>query len=131
MVNWSRMGDTETSPIGVMGLLINIGSCGPSLSMEVTFRDKTLRQLYTDPKAQAPYPAAVVRGFQKVVWIIESAVDERDFRAFGKGLGFEKLKGDRAHQHAFRLNDQFRLITEIRGEGPRKTVEVIEIADYH
>ena len=30
-----------------------------------------------------------------------------------------------------RLNDQWRLIVELKGEAPRKTVHVIEIADYH
>lgn len=99
--------------------------------MEVEFRDKTLRLLYTDPKSQAPFPAAVVKRFFFVVGLIKQAIDERDFRAFGKGLGFEKLKGAREHQCAFRLNDQFRLIAEIRGDAPRKTVEVIEIVDYH
>lgn len=99
--------------------------------MEVAIRDKTLRLVYTDPKSQSPYSDAVVKRFRFVVGLIKQAVDERDFRAFGKGLGFEKLKGARAHQHAFRLNDQFRLIVEIRGESPRKTVEVIEIVDYH
>jgi toxin HigB-1 len=102
-----------------------------SKSMEVAFRDAALLQLYVDPQAQAPFPAPVVKRFRKVVWLIRNAVDERDFRAFGKGLGFEKLKGDRSHQHAFRLNDQFRLIVELCGEAPRKTVEVIEIVDYH
>lgn len=99
--------------------------------MEVVFRDKTLQTLYTDLGAYAPYADAIVKRFRKVVWIIQAAVDERDFVTFGKGLGFERLKGDRAHQHAFRLNDQFRLIAEIRGQAPRKTVEVIEIVDYH
>jgi toxin HigB-1 len=101
------------------------------MSMEVAFGDPSLRLLYVDPKAKAPFSAAVVKRFQKVVWLIQSAVDERDFRAFGNGLGFEKLKGERAHPHAFRLNDQFRLIVEMCGDAPRKTVEVIEIVDYH
>jgi toxin HigB-1 len=99
--------------------------------MEVTFRDKMLRQLYTDPKAQAPLSDALLKRFRFVVGLIHGAIDERDFRAFGKGLGFQRLKGERAEQHSFRLNDQFRLIVEIRGEAPRKTVEVIEVVDYH
>lgn len=99
--------------------------------MEVHIRDKTLRQLYTNPAAQAPFPAPVIERFRRIVLLIQQAVDERDFRAFGKGLGFEKLKGDRAHQHAFRLNDQFRLVVEIIGEAPNKRIEVIEVVDYH
>jgi len=99
--------------------------------MEVSFRDKALEKLKTNPKAKTPVPAELVNRFLRVIRIIEAAVDERDFRAFGKGLGFEELKRDREGQQAFRLNDQFRLITEIRGEAPRKTAEVIEVADYH
>jgi plasmid maintenance system killer protein len=30
-----------------------------------------------------------------------------------------------------RLNDQWRLIVELKGEAPNKTVLIIEIADYH
>lgn len=99
--------------------------------MEVEINDRTLRLIYSDTSAVAPFPTGVVRRFRFVVGLIKGAVDERDFRAFGKGLGFEKLKGARSHQCAFRLNDQFRLIVQIRGEAPRKTVEVIEIVDYH
>ncbi len=99
--------------------------------MEVSIRDKTLRQLYTDPTAQAPFPASLVEKFRRVVWLIQAAVDERDFLAFGRGLGFEKLKHERSHQHAFRLNDQFRLIVEITGTAQNKRIEVIEVVDYH
>jgi proteic killer suppression protein len=30
-----------------------------------------------------------------------------------------------------RLNDQWRLVIELRGESPSKTVYVVEIVDYH
>lgn len=30
-----------------------------------------------------------------------------------------------------RLNDQWRLIVELRGEAPGKTVHINEIVDYH
>lgn len=99
--------------------------------MEVSFRNRELRELYANPKARAPFPASLVDRFRRIIWLIQSSTDERDFRAFGKGLGFEQLKRERAHQHSFRLNDQFRLIVEICGESPKKTVEVIEVVDYH
>ena len=69
-------------------------------------------------------------GSRFVVGLIVAAQDERDF-AFLPGLAFEKLKGKRAHQHSLRLNDQWRLIIELRGKGPRKIIGVVEIADYH
>jgi toxin HigB-1 len=99
--------------------------------MQVVIPDRTLRELCTNASAKSPYPEGVVKAFRKLVVLMQAAVDERDFRAFGKGLSFEKLKGDRSHQHSFRLNDQFRLIVEIRGEAPQKVLEVCEIVDYH
>ncbi len=98
--------------------------------MEVTIPER-IGELIRNPKAPSVFPEGAIKRLPRVIAIIKNAVDERDFRAFGKGLGFEPLKGDRSHQHAFRLNDQFRLIVEIRGEAPRKAVEVIEIVDYH
>ena len=48
-----------------------------------------------------------------------------------KSLHFEKLKGDRTHQHSMRLNKQWRLIIELEGVAPNKLVAVISIEDYH
>lgn len=98
--------------------------------MEVEFDAKQLRTLYTDPRASEGFSEAIVKRFRFVVGLIVSAHDERDFH-FLPGLRFEKLKAKRSHQHSFRLNDQWRLIIELRGKGPRKTVGVIEIVDYH
>jgi proteic killer suppression protein len=61
---------------------------------------------------------------------IRSAMDERDFYAL-KSLRFEKLQGKRQHQRSIRINDQWRLILEIVGEAPKKTVWIIGIEDYH
>jgi proteic killer suppression protein len=56
--------------------------------------------------------------------------DERVFYNL-KSLHFEKLKGDRSHQHSMRLNKQWRLIIEFEGIAPNKLVAVISIEDYH
>ena len=98
--------------------------------MEVEFDAKKLRALYTDPNATGGFSDAVVKRFRFVMGLIVNARDERDFQ-FLPGLRFEKLKGKRSHQHSLRLNDQWRLIIELRGKGPHKTIGVIEIADYH
>lgn len=98
--------------------------------MEVAFDDKKLRLLYTDAQTTAWFSEAIVKRFRFVVGLIVAAQDERDF-AFLPGLAFEKLKGKRAHQHSLRLNDQWRLIIELRGKGPRRIIGVVEIADYH
>lgn len=61
---------------------------------------------------------------------IRAAEDERTFYAM-KSLHFEKLKGNRSHQHSMRLNDQWRLILEFECTNDGKVVLVIGIEDYH
>ena len=61
---------------------------------------------------------------------IRAAEDERAFYAM-KSLHFEKLKGNRSHQHSMRLNDQWRLILEFERTSDGKVVLVIGIEDYH
>ena len=62
--------------------------------------------------------------------VIRGAKDERDFYAL-KSLHYEKLKGNRSHQHSMRLNVKYRLILEYEGAAPDKTVVVVAIEDYH
>jgi len=61
---------------------------------------------------------------------IRAAEDERAFYSM-RSLNFEKLKGNRSQQHSMRINDQWRLILELRGSGKKKVVKIIEIVDYH
>lgn len=94
----------------------------------VRFADKGLEALEkTDDPA---YSDAIIKAFRTRMQVIRGAEDERDFYAF-KSFRYEKLKGNRSHQHSMRLNDQFRLILEYEGTGPDKTVIVVEIVDYH
>ena len=98
--------------------------------MKVEFDDPDLDRLEVDATFNAGYAPAIVRGFRKVMQAIRAAGDERDLYRL-KGLRFEKLKGKRQHQHSLRINEQWRLIVELRGEGRDKWVGVVEIADYH
>jgi toxin HigB-1 len=98
--------------------------------MKVEFDDPDLDRLEVDATFDAGYAPAIVRGFRKVMQAIRAAGDERDLYRL-KGLRFEKLKGKRQHQHSLRINEQWRLIVELRGEGGEKRVGVVEIADYH
>ena len=98
--------------------------------MEVEHDDPDLDRLETDPRFTGGHGPAIVRGFRKVMQAIRAAVDARDLYAL-RGLRFEKLRGDRQGQHSLRINDQWRLIVEIRGEAPQKRIGVVEIADYH
>lgn len=98
--------------------------------MEVAFDDSDLDRLETDPNYDAGYGQAIVRAFRRRMQAIRAAEDERTFYQF-KSWRCEKLKGDRAHQHSIRLNDQWRLIVEIEKKRPKNTLVVISIEDYH
>jgi len=48
-----------------------------------------------------------------------------------RSFRFEKLRGKRGHQYSMRLNDQWRLILEMRGKSSDKTIVIVGIEDYH
>jgi toxin HigB-1 len=97
--------------------------------MDVDFKDPSLDRLYTDPVYSGRFGDAVVKAYRKRMQQICAATDERTFYA-QRSLNFEKLHG-REGQYSMRLNDQWRLIVELKGEAPRKTVYIIGIEDYH
>ncbi len=98
--------------------------------MEVRFADVRLDRLETDAKYDAGFSQVIVSLYRRRMQQIRSALDERDFYQI-KSLHFEKLKGNRSHQHSMRLNDQWRLILEFEGSAPRKIAVIIAIEDYH
>ena len=98
--------------------------------MEVQFRDEKLDRLETDPKYDGGFSQAIVTAYRKRMQMIRAAPDERVFYQL-KSLHFEKLQGNRSHQHSMRLNDQWRLMIEFAGEVPQKTVLIASIEDYH
>ena len=98
--------------------------------MEVQYRDASLDRLETDPDYTGGHDQGVVRAFRLRVQTIRAATDERAFYEL-KSLHFEKLKGNRSHQHSMRLNKQWRLILEFDGSGSAKVVCIVAIEDYH
>jgi toxin HigB-1 len=86
--------------------------------------------LETDGTFDAGFSREIVRAYRKCLQIIRAAPDERVFYNL-KSLHFEKLKGNRSHEHSMRLNKQWRLIIEFEGIAPNKLVAVISIEDYH
>ena len=99
------------------------------VAVEPIFRNEKLKRLDVGP-GDGGFPSDVVRNFRKRMAMIRAADDERVFYAL-KSLHYEKLKGDRRHQRAMRLNDQWRLVLELQGEGRDRVVVVVEIEDYH
>jgi len=94
----------------------------------VAFADKTLEALESED--DPAFSDAVIRAFRIRMQSIRAARDEREFYAL-KSLHFEKLQGNRSHQHSMRLNKQYRLILEFQGEAEDKTVVIVGIEDYH
>jgi proteic killer suppression protein len=100
------------------------------MPLEVVFRDRGLYELATDKNARSGFSQAIEKKFRLRIQQIVTAVDERDLYAL-PSLHFEKLKGDRSHQHSMRLNDQWRLIVELEGQSPNKRIVIVAIEDYH
>lgn len=98
--------------------------------MDVSFLDPSLDRLETDASYSAGFGDAIVRAYRKRMQQIRAATDERTFYA-SRSLHFEKLQGQRNGQYSMKLNDQWRLIVELRGSAPSKTVHIVEIVDYH
>ena len=98
--------------------------------MDVTFKNQSLDRLETDASYSAGLGDALVKAYRRAMQHIRAASDERTLYS-RRSFRFEKLSGDRAGQHSMRLNDQWRLIVEIKGDAPYKTIHVIEIVDYH
>src|SRR5687767_13139056 len=98
--------------------------------MEIEFKNEDLDRLETDPEFTGGYSPDIVKAFRKRIQAIRAALDERDLYAI-RGNRFEKLKGNRSHQYSMRLNDQWRLILEIKEASPKNIIIVIDIEDYH
>ena len=98
--------------------------------VNVTFSDRSLEELESNPDFKSKFDGSVVRGFRKTMNFIRSANDERDLYSWPGGR-LEALKGDRSHQYSFRINQQWRLIVEFQKGEPKNTVHVVEIVDYH
>jgi proteic killer suppression protein len=102
--------------------------------VDVIFADENLSYLESDAEFTAGFSQALVKAFRRRMQQIRAAVDERDFFQL-KSLRFEKLRGKRKHQYSMRLNDQYRLIIELKdanhGTQGKKAIKIVSIEDYH
>lgn len=86
--------------------------------------------LETDSEYTAGFAPGIVKAYRKRIWAIRNATDERDFYVF-KSWHYEKLEGNRSHQHSIMLNKQWGLIIEIIEMKPSNLIAIIGIEDYH
>lgn len=98
--------------------------------MEVEFANNDCNRLETDLSFNAGFSRAIVKAYRKRLQAIRAAIDERAFYAM-KSLHYEKLSGDRSHQHSMRLNRKWRLILELAKRSDAAVVFIIGIEDYH
>jgi proteic killer suppression protein len=98
------------------------------MGMEVEFGDASLDRLETDGKYDAGFSQSIVKAFRLRMQTIRAAPDERIFYAL-KSLRFERLEGDRSHQHSIELNDHWRLIVELKGGAANRVIVIVGIED--
>src|ERR1700722_15351781 len=70
-------------------------------------------------------PMLLENAYRKLVFL-DNAFALEDL-ANWRGLGLERLKGDRKDQHSIRINDQYRICFRWNG----KEALDVEIVDYH
>ena len=97
---------------------------------EIEFDDAGLKRLEKDTNFTNGLPQGIVKAFRKRMQYLRAAQDERDLYAW-KSLHYEKMQGDRSHQRSMRLNDQMRLVLEIKTHSKQSVIHVICIEDYH
>lgn len=97
--------------------------------MEVHFDDEQLDRLETDPGFTAGHSRSLISAYRMRLQIIRAATSPNDLLAM-KCLAFEKLNGNRSHQHALRLNDDAFLVIEERVSAQQKVCCVVGIEPY-
>lgn len=98
--------------------------------MDIEFSNDVLNRLETEEGLTGGYPPEIVRAYRRRLQAIRAASDERDLYAFASWR-FKRLHGERSHQRSIRLNDQWRLVVEIKKASPKNTIVVVSIEDYH
>lgn len=98
--------------------------------MDIEFGTTELRRLATEPGYTAGYPPEVETMYRRRIQFIDAAPNDLALRN-QRSWRFKKLKGDRSEQHSIRLNDQWRLVVELRTGGERRIVRIVSIEDYH
>lgn len=94
-----------------------------------SFRDAGTEDVFNGEDTRAArkaLPSTLWRVAARKLEALDSADDLRDLRAPPQNK-LEKLKRDRAGQHAIRINDQYRICFVWTAQGPER----VEITDYH
>ncbi|MCX6733694.1 MAG: type II toxin-antitoxin system RelE/ParE family toxin [Candidatus Peregrinibacteria bacterium] len=90
-----------------------------------TFADREAQKIFYLEQS-TKLPPDIKRAIMRKLSIIDAATNINDLR-IPPGNHLEKLKGNRAHQHSIRINDQWRICFTWK----ENNAYDIEIADYH
>jgi len=92
--------------------------------MITNFKCKETKKLHQHRRSRVPQ--SIQRSAQKALDILDAAIELEELRS-PAGNHLHQLKGDRAHQHAIRVNDQYRLCFDWNDGNPTE----VAIIDYH
>ena len=92
----------------------------------LAFSDRRLEAIFARRHPGKGFPPDLVRVVQRKLAMLDAATVLEDLK-FPPGNGLHALTGDRAGQHAIRVNDQFRICFVWTPSGPDR----IEFVDYH
>lgn len=98
--------------------------------MEVQHDDPDLQRIENDVTFRGCFDIDIARQFRRVMLLIRSVPNESELYKF-PSRHFEKLKGDRQHQHSLRLNQKWRLIVEIAQKAGGNCVHTKEITNHY
>jgi toxin HigB-1 len=72
----------------------------------------------------------IIKQYKKKVQLLVGLTKVEQLRQF-RGLNFEPLKGDRKDEYSIRLNDQYRLIFEMKDKYKIEIILVNEISKHY
>lgn len=102
--------------------------------MIVEFRTDYLAELYEtsldEIKGKHPFGREIIKQYKKKVQLLVGLTKIEQLRQF-RGLNFEPLKGDREDEYSIRLNDQYRLIFEIKSNHKIEVILINEISKHY
>ncbi len=90
-----------------------------------SFADKETEKIF-GREFSRKLPSDIQRIARRKLEVLDAAESLNDLRVPPSNR-LEKLKGERVNQHSIRVNDQWRIFFEWRGEDAYK----VEIVDYH